>query len=82
MVGRSLVPGETRCVAFAPDTKHVAVDCGDLLSVVVVLNLSSGSKTLVGPGYSNTWSVAFSPDGSLLAVGSDSGELTLWDWRE
>ena len=81
VVGRMMVPGEIRCMEFAPDGRHVAVGCGDHLSDIVILHVSTGPACKAEIKYSNNWAVGFSPDGKLLGVGTDNGELTVWDWQ-
>jgi WD40 repeat protein len=78
---RLLIPGEIRCLAFANDGAHLAAGCGDHLSDVLVCDTTPAIKCSVKIGYSNNWAVAFSPQGDKLAVGSDNGVLSLWDWR-
>lgn len=78
IVGRLGVPGEIRCMSMAPDGRHVAVGCGDLLSDVIVFNVTSGPSAVAGIKYSNNWAVEFSPDGKTLAVGTDNKKVSLW----
>jgi WD40 repeat protein/serine/threonine protein kinase/tetratricopeptide (TPR) repeat protein len=62
------------CVAISPDGKKIAtggngVTLYDLTTMKKLANLSAG------------WvhSVAFSPDGTTLAAGTESGPVSLWD---
>lgn len=77
-------------MAFSPDSKTVASGGDD----VKIWNIESGQKqTITGPiesAFKNTFSVAFSPDGNILAsgicreysdpeVGCVKGEIKLWN---
>jgi WD40 repeat protein len=70
-------------VAFSPDGKHVAtadVNGRVLISSATNLQPVVGVEAVTGEGVHNgTFSVGFSPDGKLIAVGSE--DRTIWVWR-
>jgi len=83
--GRSArpVPRKIASVAFSPDAGALAAGC---YGEVLLLDPGRGGIIARLPGVRGTANaVAFSPDGSLLAVGGGEpgrgGEIQLWDWR-
>jgi WD40 repeat protein len=75
------VPGAAwygRSVAFAPDSKHLAI--GGQTGMVTVRELGR-DKPVAELQISNQFvqHVAFSPNGKLLATGSNMGQIRLWD---
>jgi WD40 repeat protein len=72
-------------LAFSPDGEKLAAayaSIGDEGGVAVVWRLSDGKELYranIDDGYGRGSSVAFSPDGRLLATGGGSGEIKLWD---
>jgi WD40 repeat protein len=71
-------------VAFHPEGGHLASAGAD--RKVKVWDLTTGHEVFTRPGYDGihygtAYGVAFSPDGRLLAAGSE-GAVNLWDWRD
>jgi WD40 repeat protein len=70
-------------VAYHPGGRHLAVAGAD--RQVRVWDLAAGKPVFTCPGYAGTrygtaYGVAFSPDGSRLAAGSE-GAVNVWDWQ-
>ena len=69
-------PYEAHVMRFSPDSSFLAV--GRQSTALEMWPLSS-------PGQVNAWnigrlrSIAFSPDGTLAAAGSDTGRIVVWD---
>jgi WD40 repeat protein len=78
-IGGSSSFGDFRSFAFHPDGRTVAVIHGGPTLVklydLATLTRSRTFKWKLGP----LQSVAFSPDGSLGAAGSDDGRIVVWD---
>jgi RNA polymerase sigma factor (sigma-70 family) len=78
-----LQPGEVKrvfSVAFAPDGRGLAVGYGEGDCLVRVWELSSGQERARFAGHRNgIGSLAFSPDGTLLASGGTDRIITVWD---
>lgn len=72
-----LADGEIRCLAVSKDGL-VAVGCADVSSKIWVFRLSDGQPMHVMDCYSDTWAVAFSGDGKLVASGHENGRIQLW----
>jgi len=85
--GRPAVGNAALDLAFSPDGEKLAAAFAQLGvegGVAVVWRLSDGKELYranIDDGYGRGSSVAFSPDGRLLATGGGSGEIKLWDAR-
>jgi WD40 repeat protein len=69
----------TAYLEFSPDGKLIA-SVGDLNTSVVVWSIETGKPLYTFKDFAegiHQWSVAFSPNGSTLATGSDKGEITI-----
>jgi WD40 repeat protein/serine/threonine protein kinase len=80
-------PRDVKDLAFSPDGKHLAVahaasrePGGDGAVAILSVGLRPGPVTILSCPTGAT-AVAFSPDGSLLAVGERNGTLRLLDIR-
>ena len=77
-LGKGVLGGSDRSIAFSPDGKHLAVASGigiwiyDVDTAREVDLLNGGQPTLIR-------SVAFSPDGTLIAAGTRDGGVQLWE---
>jgi WD40 repeat protein len=68
-----------RTVAWSPDATSLVAG-GDGEKVLVVSWRGSTARTrLLDTPYHNVYSLAFSPDGGTLAMGSHDRAITLWD---
>ncbi|MBT7805433.1 T9SS type A sorting domain-containing protein, partial [Candidatus Poribacteria bacterium] len=65
-----------RALAFSPDGEIVATSAGSLAEEVTLWNVASGRR--VGALAGGASSLAFSPEGTIVAAGGRSG-TTLWD---
>jgi len=69
----------TESLTFSPESNLLA--CMDSMGVHIV-NLNSGEFTLIPVIANEHYTfVIFSPNGSLVAIGGDSGRVLLWDIR-
>ena len=73
---RRLLDGVPGALAFAPDNRTLAVSLADERVEVLAI---SGTCLLKGAEFARA--MAFSLNSQLLAVGYDSGEIGIWDWR-
>lgn len=71
--------GQMWSTAFSPDGKHVAVSQESPWGLVHVCEVSTGNKVSTAKFHVWTRSLAWSPDGSLLACGADPGTVAIWD---
>ncbi len=71
--------GAITALVWSPDgTKLI---CTSKNGPAIIVNVSTGNLIKELPG-SDTMSVAISPDGRLIAVGFDSGQIKVWDWEK
>jgi WD40 repeat protein len=67
-------------VAFSPDDQMLALVSEGAQAPIRIRNAASGAVLRELRGHtSQVRSIAFSPDGKLLASGDDSGRIILWD---
>ena len=72
--------GEVRALAFDATGEHVAASSG---AVVRVWTVTDGALvTQFRPHDHDVTALAFSPDGALLATGSEEGDVRLWNAAE
>ena len=76
-LGKGLMGGSDRAIAFSPDGEHLAVASGVGIWIYDVdtareLKLLIEEATLIR-------SVAYSPDGTVLAAGTGNGRVQLWN---
>jgi hypothetical protein len=63
--------------------ENLAATCKDVREYCMTMNaLPPWPETLLHVGSSSVWSVAFSPDGNLLAAGRGDGRIRLYDRRK
>ena len=68
-----------RTLALSPDRHRVVTAGCD--NAAIVFDIPSGQvlQRLEGDEHDSIWSVAFSPDGLLVATGSDAGKVRIWN---
>lgn len=83
----TLEAGGVDCLAFSRDSKTLAAGCGgrldrtkkDIPHHVRLWDVGAASSVRFIRYEFRVLSVAFSPDGTTVAAGSEGGELALWD---
>ena len=70
---------EVQSIAFSPDSKRIA-SC-DINEVIKVWNVKTGNEIMTLKHTGGCFSVAYSPDGSLIASGGTDADdkIKLWD---
>jgi hypothetical protein len=71
--------GETRCAAFGPDNRTLAVSRGNQLEP---WDTTTGHSFRTLTGHREPiFCVAFAPEGKALATGGQDRQVKLWDWH-
>jgi hypothetical protein len=76
----AIFPGDYTGAMWVASATSITADAGDYVSTVTLMDVSQASPSkaqVTMPGYINK--MAFSPDGTTLAIGFDSGEVSQWD---
>ena len=76
----AILPGDYTGPMWVASAASIYGDAGDYVSTVTLMDVSQASPTkaqITLPGYVER--MAFSPDGTTLAISFDSGEVSLWD---
>ncbi len=76
----AVLSGSYAGAMWVASAANVTGDAGDYVSTVTLMDVSQASPAkaqVTVPGYINN--MAFSPDGTTLAIAFDSGEVSLWD---
>jgi WD40 repeat protein len=76
----AVFPGSYTGAMWVASAARISGDAGGYVSTVTLMDVSQASPTkaqFTVPGYVNN--MAFSPDGTTLALAFDSGEVSLWD---
>ncbi len=66
-------------ISFSPDGSLLAVAGGYTKSIKLYYTKRWGYRPIEGGRLRQIWCVAFSHDGTVLAAGTDKGEVVLWD---
>ncbi len=77
-----IYPPSITCIQFSPDGKTIAA-CG--LRGKIHLLTCEGDKLISIPSFATTVSqkhrLSFSPDGNMIASGSDDPIINIWNWK-
>lgn len=72
--------GQLWCGAFSPDAKYLAISQGNPKTYVHVYETGTGHPVSRFEDFRRAaHSLAWSPDGTMIACGADRGELCIWD---
>lgn len=77
VLGPPYMRNKIRCLAFSPDGSRLATG-GEQWVTVWKLQPQPGMPSVAHKSQSNVFSIAFSPDGKLLAFGCADGTIKLW----
>jgi WD40 repeat protein len=77
--GASFAGQQFGAVVFTPDGKKIGVGGGVPSGIEFFSVPSQAREPLLAPGPGAAFSPVFSPDGKLLAAGSYTGDLPVWD---
>lgn len=73
------VNSEEPAFAFSPDSSRIAL-VGEPEGKVAIYNVQNGERTMTLDGHTRVANqVSFSPDGEMIATGSDDNTIRLWD---
>ena len=80
-IGQFTTPDDpARCIAFAPDGRTLAIGTMGNEGTIILVDLPSGKELRRSePFWGGTWTMAVSPDGTIVAAGANGGEVILWD---
>jgi WD40 repeat protein len=77
VLGAPYMTNKIRCLAFSPDGSRLATG-GEQWATVWKLQPQPGMPNIAHKSQSNVFSIAFSPDGKILAFGCADGTIKLW----
>jgi WD40 repeat protein len=71
-------------IAISPDSTRLALGeytsgTGGILHVFDIATLAEQAQVNISPGVALLWAIAFSPGGDLIASGTASGDIQVWD---
>jgi WD40 repeat protein len=76
--------GQVFAIAISPDSTQLALGeytsgTEGILRVFDIITLAEQAQVNISPGRYLPWAIAFSPGGSLIASGTASGAIQVWD---
>jgi WD40 repeat protein len=76
--------GQVGAIAFSPDSTQLALgertsDTEGILKMFHVMTLGEQAHVNISTGYLLPWAIVFSPGGNLIAWGTASGAIQIWD---
>ncbi len=77
--GGNSINGNVYGLAFSPDGTRIAAAMGGNDDVVRLWNVTDSKEEILREAHDDVLSVAFSPNGSLLASGHKDGAVIIWD---